>query len=216
MRLYKKILGLRKLEQMGFPCPPYQVIDITEDRPADVEKYVLRKIGQIGIPKIKGDRIGVTIRVSLPGDLDKLGKHGGLHVTEEKDVLKRVLQKHKQYKPDGKIIVQHTVDAKCSGTVLKENGKMIVEAIFGDAPPLLQGDVTDYEKWVYSLGFKKWNKERTLTQAGRKLEVLSRESIEILGNYTKPIAGNVYLEWSMAKNGKLYFYEYYELKSRTP
>lgn len=211
--MYKKIWGLRQLEKLGFPCPPYQIIDITEDRPQDIERYVLRKIRQVGIPCIKGDRVGVTIRVSMPGALDKLAKHAGLHVVEEKEVLRRVLQKYEQYKPDGKIIVQHTVDARCSGAVLKENGHITIEAIFGDAPPLLEGEVHSYEKWKYFPESDKWNKEETLDQAGKEVEVLSEKDIEILMSYVRLLIGDAYLEWSIAKNDKLYFYEYYEPKS---
>lgn len=211
--MYKKILGLSRLKKVGIPCPPYQVIDITGDKPTDVENYVLKKISQIGIPNIPGDRLGVTIRVSMPGPLDKLAKHGGLHVTEEKGILKRVLRKYQQYKPSGKIIVQHTVDAWCSGTVVKENGNIVIEAILGDAPPLLEGEVTNYERWVYGSKSRQWKKEKALTREDEQVEVLSAKDVEILGDYARRLAGNVYLEWSMAKNGKLYFYEYYELKS---
>jgi len=42
--MYKKIWGLKQLEKMRFLCPPYVVIDITEDAPADLNEYVLRKI----------------------------------------------------------------------------------------------------------------------------------------------------------------------------
>lgn len=212
MEMYKKIWGLRQLEKFGFPYPPYQVIDISSDKPVDIEEYVLRKIRQVGIPHIKDDRIGVTIRVSMPGTLDKLAKHGGLHVTEEKEVLKRVLEKYQQYKPDGKIVVQHTVDARCSGTILKENGHITVEAIFGDAPALLEGEVTNYEKWVLLLKPKRWKKEKTYMCDEKEMAVLTFKDIDILEGYVKTLNGNTYLEWSIAKNGKVYFYEYCKLQ----
>ena len=213
--MYKKILGLKQLEKMGFPVPPYQVIDITEDKPVDVKDYVLNKIREVGIPCVKGDSIGVTIRVSMPNDLDKLAKHGGLHVTEEKEVLNRVLEKYQQYKPQGKIVVQHTVDARCSGTILKENEHAIIEAIFGDAPPLLEGEVTNYEKWVFLLQSREWKKERAYMQGDREIAVLTLEDIELLEGYIRTLPSDAYLEWSISKNTKLYFYEYYKLKTKT-
>jgi len=211
--MYKKIWGLRQLEKLGFPCPPYQIISITEDRPPDIEGYVMRKIRQVGIPCIEGDRIGVTIRVSMPGTLDKFAKHGGLHVTGEKEVLKRVLERYQRYKPDGKIVVQHTVDAKCSGTMLKEHGDIILEAIFGDAPPLLEGKLTNYETWIFFLKPRKWKKEKAYTYGDREVTVLTTSDIQTLEGYAKFLVGNTYLEWSISKSGKLYFYEYLKLKS---
>ena len=211
--MYKKIWGLEKLKKLGFPYPPYQVIDIFNDKPIDNKKYVLKKISQIGIPRLSEDRIGVTIRVSLPGPLDKFAKHGGLHVIEESDVIKRVLNKYEQYKPDGKIIIQHTVDARCSGTILKEHGETIVETIFGDAPPLLEGQATDYETWIFSRFSKRWKKVKKYKHDDKKVEVLTPSDIQTLEKYIKLLIGTVYLEWSISKSGKLYFYEYLNLKT---
>ena len=213
--MYKKIWGLRQLEKMGLPYPPYQVIDITGDEPVDIEEYALRKIKEVSIPHIKDDRIGVTIRVSMPGTLDKLAKHGGLHVTEEKEVLKRVLEKYQQYKPDGKIVVQHTVDARCSGTILKEHRDMIVETIFGDAPPLLEGESINYETWIFLLKPRKWKKEKAYTYGDREVTMLTPSDIQMLEGYSKFLFSNTYLEWSISKSGKLYFYEYLKLKNGT-
>ena len=216
MKVYRKIRGLRQLEKLGFLCPPYQVIDIGGDKPVDIEEYVLRKVRQVGIPHVKDDRIGVTIRVSMPGTLDKLAKHGGLHVTEEKEVLKRVLEKYQQYKPDGKIVVQHTVDARCSGVMLKENGHITIEAIPGDAPPLLEGEVTNYEKWVLRARARKprrWEKEKVYTYGDKEVAILGPKDVQKLEAYTELLPGNTYLEWSISKSGKLYFYEYCKLKN---
>lgn len=213
--MYKKILGLKQLERMSFPYPPYQVIDITEDRPEDVKEYVLRKIRQIGIPFLREDRIGVTVRVSMPGDLDKLAKHGGLHVIDEGEVLKRVLAKYEQYKPEGKIVIQHTVDAKCSGAILKEKEHVTIEAILGDAPPLLEGRVTNYEKWVFNFKSRRWKKKKAYKCGDKELTVLTPKDTRLLEGYVKTLPDNAYLEWSISKSGKLYFYEYCELKSRT-
>jgi len=210
--VHKKIWGLRQLEKMQFPYPPYVVIDVVGDAPTNIKEYMLKKIREVGIPQVKDDRIGVTIRVSLPGALDKLAKHGGLHVADEKEVLKRILEKHQQYKPDEKVIVQHTVDARCSGTVLKESGQATIEAILGDAPPLLEGEATSYEKWVFHLKTRMWEKERTCRLENREVVVLTPECLELFEKYIKSVPDHTYLEWSISKNGKLYFYEYYSLK----
>jgi len=197
---------------MRFPLPPYIVIDIAEDAPVDVKEYALGKIRKLGIPRLEKDRIGVTIRVSMPGALDKRSKHGGLHVTGEREILKRVLEKYEQYKPGGKIIVQHTVDARCSGTILKENHYITVEAIFGDAPPLLEGRTTKYETWIFDLHYRKWKKEKAYIRADEEVTVLTFEDVSALEKYAKTVNSNTYLEWSIAKNGKLYFYEYLVLE----
>jgi hypothetical protein len=212
--MYKKILGLKQLERMSFPYPPYQVIDITEDRPEDVKEYVLRKIRQIGIPFLREDRIGVTVRVSMPGDLDKLAKHGGLHVIDEGEILKRVLAKYEQYKPEGKIVIQHTVDAKCSGAILKEKEHVTIEAILGDAPPLLEGRVTSYEKWVFNFKSRRWKKEEAYMCGDEELTVLTPDDIQKLEVYVGRLPSDSYLEWSISKSGKLYFYEYCKLKNQ--
>lgn len=210
--MYKKIWGLKQLENLGFPCPPYQVIDVSGDKPVDLEDYILRKIRQVGIPHLKDDRVGVTIRVSLPSDLDKVARHGGLHVTEESQVLKRVLEKYRKYKQDGKIIVQHTVDARCSGTILKENYHITIEAISGDAPPLLEGRATDYETWVFPSERGKWKKERVKRHSNKEFSVLTQNDIQTLERYVRLSPNQLYMEWSLSKSGKLYFYEYLKLK----
>lgn len=213
--MYKKIWGLRQLEKLSFPYPPYEVIDISGNNPVDINEYVLKKIRQVGIPQIKGDRIGVTIRVSLPGTLDKFAKHGGLHVTEEKEVLKRVLDRYQRYKPDGKIVVQHTVDARCSGTLLKEHGEIVVETIFGDAPPLLEGESVNYETWIFQLRNRKWKKEKAYKSDDREVSILMPSDIHKFEEYAKFLVSNTYLEWSISKSNKLYFYEYLKLKNGT-
>ena len=211
--MYKKIWGLKQLEKMGFPCPPYVVIDITGDAPTDVKEYIQRKIREVGIPQLKGESIGVTIRVSLRGTMDKLAKHGGLHVTDEEEILRRVLEKYQQYKPDGKIVVQHTIDAKCSGTILKENDIAIIEAILGDAPPLLEGHVTNYERWIYVLRMRRWRRERSYECNSEKVAILTSKELQAFEKYVEPLLNHTYLEWSISKSGKLYFYEYYKLKN---
>lgn len=212
--MYEKIWGLKQLENLALPYPPYEVIDIDRDKPADIEEYVIKKIRHVSIPYMKNDRIGVTIRVSMPGTLDKLAKHGGLHVTEEKEILKRVLEKYRQYKPGGKIVVQHTVDARCSGTILKENDRAIIEAIFGDAPPLLEGEAADYERWIFLSKLGRWKKERVYIQDDKERAVLTPKDIQTFEGYIRRLPSNVYMEWSISRSGKLYFYEYSKLSSR--
>lgn len=209
--MYMKIWGLEKLEEMGFLYPPYQVISINEDNPEDIEKYVLEKIKIVNVPNIKNDRIGVTIRVSLPGSLDKMGKHGGLHVVEEKEILKRVLQKHEQYKPMEKIILQHTVDAKCSGVTMKDNGVIIIETIPADAPPLLQGETSNFESWSYNLDENKWLKSRSYMYDEKEVQILTDIERNSLLKQVVKFRKNVYLEWSISKVGQIFYYEYLEL-----
>jgi len=213
--MYKKIWGLEQLERMRFRYPPYVVVDITEEAPPDVKEYVLTKIRQVGIPKLENDRLGVTIRVSLSGVLDKIATHGGLHILDEGEVLKRVLAKYQQYKPNVKIVIQHTVDARCSGTILKENDHATIEAIFGDAPPLLEGQTSDYERWVFFLRRGRWKKERAYTRGDGEVVVLTLKDLQTFEGYVKLMPNKVYLEWSISKQGELYFYEYYKLNNET-
>ncbi|MFZ3058740.1 MAG: hypothetical protein WA102_03280 [Candidatus Methanoperedens sp.] len=211
--MYMKIWGLERIKEMGFPYPPYEVISINKDNPEDIEKYVLEKIRSLNVPNIENDRIGVTIRVSLPGPLDKMGKHGGLHVVEEEEILKRVLQKHEQYKPMEKIILQHTVDAKCSGVTMKDNGRIILETVPGDAPPLLQGETSNFESWSYYLDENKWLKSRSYMYNEREVQILTDiERGSLLKSVIK-FKKNVYLEWSISKVGQIFYYEYLELPS---
>src|SRR5574341_272918 len=209
--MYMKIWGLERLKEMGFPYPQYQVISINEDNPKDIEKYVLEKIRLVNVPNIKDDRIGVTVRVSLPGSLDKMGKHGGLHVIDEKEILKRVLQKHEQYKPMEKIILQHTVDAKCSGVTMKDDRRIIIETIPGDAPPLLQGETSNYESWSYYLNENKWSKNRSYMLNEKEIQILTKIERESLLEPVVNFIQNVYLEWSISKKGQIFYYEYLEL-----
>lgn len=208
-----KIWGLERLREMGFLYPQYQVISINEDNPKYIEKYVLEKIKLVNVPNIKNDRIGVTIRVSLPGTLDKMGKHGGLHVVEEKEILERVLQKHEQYKPNEKIILQHTVDAKCSGVTMNDNGRIIIETIPGDAPPLLQGETSNFESWSYNLDENKWLKSRSYMYNEGEVQILTDIERNSLLKQVVKFRKNVYLEWSISKIGQIFYYEYLELPS---
>ena len=209
--MYKKISGLKQLEKLQFPIPPYQVVDITSHKSSDVKKHILNAIEKVRIPHQPGDRIGVTIRVSMPGPLDKLTKHGGLHLTEKEEITKRILEKYQQYGPNSKIIIQHTVDARCSGAVLKEDDSCVLEAIPGDAPPLLEGHTASYEKWIFSLKSGKWTKAKTYQMDENKRLVLVSTDLQRFEKYIGALSNKAYLEWSISKCDELFFYEYCKL-----
>jgi hypothetical protein len=211
--MYKKIWGLEQLQKMDFPVPPFQVIDITSDNPSNLREYLLEKINKIQIPIILGDRIGVTIRVSMPGPLDKKTKHGGLHVIEKEDVLRRIMAKYLQYGPSCKIIVQHTVDAQCSGAIIREGSTATVEAIPNDAPPLLEGSAICYESWIFCLDSTQWLKKKAYTEKNNEKEVLTLENRKNLEKYIATLQDLSYLEWSISRRGKPFFYEYLKLNN---
>jgi hypothetical protein len=212
--MYKKIWGLKKLEKMGFPVPKYQVIDITENELSEPRKYLSETIRRLKIPHDTGYAVGVTIRVSMPGHLDKITRHGGLHVTEDNELIERILEKYRQYGPCSKIVVQYTVDARCSGTILKEKDVCIVETVFGDAPALLEGNAISYERWTFLLASRQWRKERTYLVAGKERPVLTVEDVQKFEKYLDLLPSDVYLEWSISKRDDLYFYEYCKLNNQ--
>ncbi len=193
---------------MGFPVPAYVVIDMASDKPIELRSYLLNKIEQIGIPLEPSDRVGVTIRVSMPGPVDKLAKHGGLHGTDKEEIIKRILERHDKYGPNSKIILQHTVDARCSGTILKEDDFCVLEAIPGDAPPLLEGYADSYEKWLFSLKSGKWTKAKTYQMDENKRLVLVSKDLQRFEKYIRALSNKAYLEWSISKCDELFFYEY--------
>lgn len=197
---------MKKLEELGFSVPPYEIIEFTKDQPVDIKEYLTSKIKKLEIPFETGDRVGVTIRVSMPGNLDKVAKHGGLHITDEEDLIRRIIDRHQRYGSQSKIIIQHTVDARCSGALLKEAEEVILETIPGDAPPLLEGSTTDYEKWVLYKGAK-WMKEKNYFSLGKETEVLTAEELYTFSVIVGKIPRFTYLEWSISKNRKLYVYE---------
>lgn len=207
--MYMKIWGLERLKEMKLLYPPYQVVSIDEDNPENVEKYILEKIRLVNVPNIKNDRIGVTIRVSLSESPDR-AEHGGLHVIREEEILKEVLKKYEQY-PNEKIILQHTIDAKCSGATRKDNMKISIETIPGDAPTLLEGKTSNFESWSYYLNENKWSKDRSYMIDEKEIQVLTK--IE-RGYLLEPVINsikNVFLEWSISKKGQIFYYEYLEL-----
>lgn len=159
-----------------------------------------------------GDRFGVTIRVSRQKNLDKEAKHGGLHLISKKEILKEVIKKHEEY-PDSKIIVQHTVDARCSGGLLKERDDMVfLEAVQGDAPPLLEGTTNNYESWVVNLNLRCWHKKRDYKINYKNIDLIASRDLNTFLDCAKKLEAPAILEWSISKNSKLYFYEYRKLK----
>ena len=129
----------------------------------------------------------------------------------EKEILKRVLQKHEQYKPMEKIIIQHTIDAKCSGVTMKDNERIIIETIPGDAPPLLQGETSNFESWSYYLDENKWSRNRSYMYNKKEVRILTDIERESLLKSAIRFKKNVYLEWSISKKGEIFYYEYVEL-----
>ncbi len=212
--MYKKIWGLQKLEELDFPVPPYEVIDISEDCPNNIREYLLQKIEKATIPSKPEDRVGVTIRISMPGRLDKLAKHGGLHQTDKEEIVRRITEKYKQYGPKSKIIIQHTVDAKCSGAIVKETSYAILECILGDAPPLLEGSTNNYEKWKLHLESQNWKKEKNYSLHCRETNILTNNELSTFSKLIEKLPNSTYVEWSISKNSKFYFYEYSKLKSQ--
>lgn len=209
MHQYRKIWGLKYLQSKVFPVVPYVVINLNNSI-KNFDKYIYESVETIGIPKIKNDRIGVTIRVSLPGKLDKRGKHGGLHVMNINEVIRRILKIHDIYKPEEKIIIQHTVDARCSGTLLSENYCLITEAITGDAPPLLEERITNYESWEFT---NTWKCVKPYLINQKRIKILSQNNLNNFIGYFHNIEDNSYLEWSISKNERLFFYEYRRIYS---
>lgn len=211
-RCYGKIWGLKELERMGFPVPPYQIIDLTRITSLQSQEYLSRKILLSNIPNEPGNAIGVTIRVSLPGSLDKSAHHGGLHVTNPRDVINEILEKYRKYGQQSKIIIQQTVDARCSGTILKETDKTIIETIFGDAPPLLEGRTTNYEKWIFSPKSNTWKQEKKYLANEHAKPILNGADRCKFEKCLENLPEEVYLEWSISKNDRIMFYEYHKFK----
>lgn len=212
--MYNKIQGLKRLEKMDFPVPRYQIIAIDEDKPQDVEECVKEKINKIEIPQKPGDSVGITIRVSLPTKPDR-AKHEGLHNIDSNKILQKVLNSYKKYGRGTKIILQYTIDAKCSGAV-SEDKDIIIEAIPGDAPPLLEGATQNVERWIFDIVKNALHKDRAfLMEDGKESAILSSRELNVLKRYIQraieKALGKIYLEWSISKNGQIYFYEYGEV-----
>jgi hypothetical protein len=210
--MYKKIRGLQRLEALHFPVPKYEVIDITCDCPRDLKEYLFRKIDSVTVPLEPGDRVGVTIRISMPGRLDKIAKHGGLHHTDKEEISRRTIEKYKEYGQMSKIIIQHTVDAKCSGAIIKEKDHSILECIPEDAPLLLEGRTNNYESWMFYSLKENWEKKKGYLLQEKEKSLLTNNDLDVFASFIKKLPVLSYAEWSLSKTGKLYFYEYCQLK----
>ena len=56
---------------------------------------------------------------------------------------------------------------------MKDNGMIIIETIPGDAPPLLQGETSNFESWSYYLDEKKWSKSRSYMNDEGEIKILT-------------------------------------------
>ena len=213
--MYQKIQGLKKLEKLNFPVPPYKIIEFKKYF-SDIDSSTIKKeIEGFKIPYSPGFAIGVTIRVSLPTKLDKEGSHGGLHNLDRDIIAKKIIEKIRKYGPDTKIILQYTIDAKSSGAIIG-NDRIVIEAIPGDNPELLEGKTRNIERWEYDYQGNSIFKKVSYTENGKPTPVLSTSDLSKLIYYIRKAIENannkkIYLEWSISKDGDLYFYEYREI-----
>lgn len=190
---YKKIQGLEKIKQWGLPSPPYEVVDASQATPSKI-KEIIKKIG---IPAIEGEKEGIVIRT------DGAGRGGGrsdLHLKSVEEITNWALRLRDKNEAHVKLIVQHVVDARCSGTMLKHFGKIEVEVVQGDAPSLLEGQTSNVERWIYR---GSWEKENEIHEKN-----LEEKDLESLLKYSHRVPENSYLEWSLSKSGTFYFYEF--------
>lgn len=204
---YVKLEGLKRLESLGLTVPPYLVIRYPKTE--EVSRYLERVIDGKFIPGLDGDRVGVTVRVTLPGlrDIYERPRHGGLHLTRKNRVIKSVIDRFRTYGEQSVIIVQHTVDAAYSGTFVAQ-ARPIIEAIPGDAPRLLEGRTDRLECW--ELQGQRWHKTRSLSEdSGDNLIPSSR--LRTFRDLVDELPPSTYLEWSVSKKGKTFFYEYLEM-----
>jgi len=202
---YGKLWGLDELKKSGLNVPEYIVFELKNITFIDYARYIDKKLENFIIPSENNDRIGVTIRVSFPEMIDKVGTHGGLHVINKDEIIQQVISKKQEYGDDVIIFIQHTVDANCSGSIIKEKDRIIIETIPGDAPELLEGRTNDFEIWMKTI---KWNNIRRHSSG----EILNIKMIKNIEDMIMNFPNNSYFEWSISKNGKIYFYEYLLLK----
>ncbi len=196
MMRYRKIEGLEKIREWGLPYPPYGVIDAEQATPSNIESI----IDAIGIPEIEGDRTGIVIRTDGAG---RAGGRSDLHLMDMEEIINWALRLRER--TGIKLIIQHVVDAKCSGVLLKSADELSVEVVRGDAPSLLEGRTGDIERWTYT---GTWNKESEMGG------ILSEGDRALILKYARLVPEYSYLEWSLSKIGKLYFYEYMQWRRR--
>jgi pyruvate,water dikinase len=190
--MYKKIQGLEKIKQWGLPYPIYDVIESSQVIPFKIEEI----ISEIGIPLIEGDRIGIVIRTSGAG---RAGGRSDLHLTGVEEIINWALRLRDKNEPHVKLIVQHVVDARCSGVMLKGSDDITVEVVHGDAPSLLEGKTPKIERWAYQ---RSWEREDENHE-----KILDEKDLDLLLNYSYLVPEYSYLEWSLSKKGNFYFYE---------
>ncbi len=189
---YRKIEGLNRIREWGLPYPPYAVIDAGQATPSRIESAVK----EIGIPAIEGDRMGIVIRTDGAG---RVGGRSDLHLMDMAEIINWALRLRERNKPDVKLIIQHVVDASCSGVLLKGSDELSVEVVRGDAPSLLEGRTGDIERWTYTRTWKKESEIEAILDEGARALILK---------YARLVPDYSYLEWSLSKTGKLYFYEH--------
>jgi len=198
------------LESLELDVPPFQILSYPS---SDIElrSYLNDKIDPNFFPNIIGDRIGVTIRVSLPGIKDRirLGRHGGLHITKKEQAIESIIERFDKYGNEAKIILQHTVDAMCSGTMIKDS-KSVVEAVPGDAVPLLEGKTQHSEVWGLNV-FGRWVKEKSIDSEREDSQLIPSNIFSVFTDIINQIKGNAYFEWSISKKRKIFFYDFIEL-----
>lgn len=198
---YKKIQGLEKIKEWGLPYPPYEVVEASQATPSKIEEI----IEKIGIPEIEGDRKGIVIRtssadVTQTSGADRAGGRSDLHLKSVEEITNWAFRLRDKNEPQVKLIVQHVVDARCSGVMLKDSDNIEVEVVQGDAPSLLEGQTSNIERWTY-LGL--WKKENEISE-----KILGEKDLDSLLEHSKRVPENSYLEWSLSKNGTFYFYEF--------
>jgi len=208
---YQKIWGLKKLEELNLPVPKYRIVEFYKADRAEIENRVNEQISKFELPDKKGLAVGVTLRVSLPGKLDKSGKHGSLHIMTKQKLVEEILEKYDEYGIRCKIIVQDTIDANSSGTLLIERNHCIIETVPGDAPALLEGKTNNYESWRYSLKTNLWKREWHFTANGNICSILTFSDLKRFERFLIRIPNNSYLEWSISKSNDIFFYEFMKL-----
>ena len=202
---YKKIQGLKKIKELGLPFPPYGIIEWEKVTRSEIKKAVEK----LGIPNIEGDRLGVMVRTSNPKEC-RTGGRSDLHLDNIDDVIKWTLELKDKNEPDTKFIIQHVVDAKCSGVMLKNSSGIIAEIVLGDAPSLLEGKTSNIERWIYR------NNEWGLESEEYEEKILNEHHLNKLVKYSKLVPDDSYLEWSLSKDGNFYFYEFMEYVKGKP
>lgn len=189
----KKVEGMKKLEQLGFPITPYVLI-----KPDEIDECEKKLNGFI--PNQPDYAIGVCLRVSVPGEVDR-EKHGGLHLLNIGEIKLKMKELNSKYN-EVVFIINHCINPKCSGTIMKIDSSIIIECLEGELAPLVEGRVTPE---IWETGFNgKW-------ESVRSLGVLKWNDLNIFYRYINTLTHSCILEWSISKSGNIYFYEFLEL-----